>query len=124
VRVGAGEDGHDLLGAGVHGQVGDVGGDVDQVAGGRLHVVLEPVAPPHLAGAGDDVDRGFVGGVLVGLGAASGRDALEVHADGLRPDGLAGDAFEVGKALFSFVGLVCAYLAAILWHGHRWGLPA
>ena len=44
---------------------------------------------------------GFVGEVFVGADPAAGGDGEEVHAEGLRANRFAADAFVVGEALFA-----------------------
>src|SRR5215469_395256 len=83
VGVGAGDDGGDGFGsAGVVGEVGDVGGDVEEVAGADDGVVLEALAVPDTGFASEGADGSLVGGVLVGAGAAAGRDGDELHVEG------------------------------------------
>lgn len=101
VRVGAADHGSRGAGAGVEGEMGHVGGDVEEVSGLDLHPVLQVVAPVHHCDAVQHVDRGFVRGVFVGTGAASGRNSEKVHADAGRADGFSGDAGVVGEALFA-----------------------
>jgi len=123
VRVGAGDDGNSLDFSGVDRQVRDTSGDVDQIARIGGHKVFQLVAPIHHGIALHDVDRRFMAFVQMGLGAATGRDAQDVHADGLRPGGFAGDALKITKPLFAFVRLVKAQLLAGGGHGDRHGGP-
>lgn len=122
VRVGAADDRRGLAGAGVEGEMRHVGGDVEQVSGGDLHSVLKAVAPIHHRCALKHVDRGFVRGVFVGTGAASGRNGEKVHADAGRADGFSGDAGVVGEALFAVEGVGRAQFAAGGHGGLRMGM--
>jgi len=97
VRIGAGDDGNSLDLAGVDRQVRDTSGDVDQIARIGGHKVFKLVAPVHHGIALHDVDRRFMAFVQMGLGAATGRDAQDVHADALRSGGFASDALKKVK---------------------------
>jgi hypothetical protein len=106
IGVGAGDDGDGRFrGAGVVGQVWDVGRDVEEVGGVELDVVLEVRAVPHSADAAEHVDGAFMGGVFVGFGAAAGRDGEQLHVEGLGTDALRGDGRGVHEALFALEGL-------------------
>lgn len=109
VGIGAGDDGDDGVGeAGVVGQVGHVGGDVEEVTLVDDGVVFEVMSVPDAGGALEGVDGGFVGGVFVGLGAASGRDGDELHVDAGGADGFGGDGDVVLESLLAdegFAGL-------------------
>src|ERR1700730_9818746 len=105
VGVGAGDDGGAVLGgAGVVGEVGHVGGDVEEVGGFDDVVVLQLLSVPHAGDAAEDVEGGLVGGVFVGLGAASGGHAEELHVDGVGADGLGGDGGRGHQALLALGG--------------------
>ena len=104
--VGAGDDGGDCFGStGIVGEVRDVGGDVEEVAGADDGVVLEALAVPDSGFAGEGVDGGLVGGVFVGAGASAGRDGDELHVDGVGAYGFGGDADGVLEALLAGEGL-------------------
>jgi hypothetical protein len=113
VRVGAADHGSGGAGAGVVGQVGHVGGDVEQLACGDFHRVLKALAPVHDGGAFQYVDGGFMRLVFVRFSAASGRDGQQVHADGGGADGFGGDAFVIGEALFAGIQSGWAKFAAL-----------
>jgi hypothetical protein len=60
VGIGAGEDGHSLLGAVVIGQVRHAGGDVKILARRDGEVLFELRAVEHACFAADDIDRRLV----------------------------------------------------------------
>ena len=106
IGIGASYDGnHGIRCAGIVGQMGNVGGDVEEVARLDDCVVFEALAVPDAGLAGEGVDGRFVGGVLVGAGAATGRDGDELHVDCLRSDRFSGDGYVVLKALLAGEGL-------------------
>ena len=94
--------GHHVVGGLALGQVlDDVGlarGDVDEVAGLELGLVLEVVAPGHAQPPVEDVDRALALGVVVRARAGARRDAEHAHVDvvgsrrGLRDLGAPEDA--------------------------------
>ena len=47
MRIGAGDRGCRRAGAAVEGQMGHVGGDLEDVDGGEVHCVLKGLAPVH-----------------------------------------------------------------------------
>ena len=109
VGVGAGDDGDGVFRrARVVGQVRHVGGDVEKITWLELVVVFELVAVPHAANAAEQVDRGFVRGVFVGLGAAAGRDGEQLHVDGLGTHRFRGDGGGIHEALFALEGFARA----------------
>ena len=63
--------------------------------------MLELIAVPHGAYAAQHVDRALVGGVFVGLGAASGRYGEQLHVDGLGANRFRGDGRGIHEALFA-----------------------
>jgi len=106
IGIGPGDDGHNGFGrAGVVGQVWDVGGDIEEVAGSNDGVVFETLSMPHAGFAGERVDGSLVRGVFVGMRASSGRDGNELHVEVLRADRFSGDADRVLQTLFAGEGL-------------------
>src|SRR5690606_11882792 len=110
--VGARDDRRAGSGSGVEGQVGYVGGDVDEVPGLGLQPVLEALAPVHHRTAGKLVDSGLVRGVLVGAGAAAGRDRPKAHADAGGADAFTSESRIIGESLLAGVAFGGADLAA------------
>jgi len=92
VGVGARDEGDASFGrAGVVGQVGHVGRNVDEIARIDLHVLLKIFSVPHAGDSAERVDCGFVGRVFVCFGSAVGRDGDELHMKGARADRLGRD---------------------------------
>lgn len=93
MRVGSGDDGNRVAGAGVEGEVGHVGGY-------DFHRVLKGLAQVHDCCALPHVNGGFVRGVFVGLCEASTGDGQQVLANGAGARRLLVDAVTKGKPLF------------------------
>ena len=106
VGIGARDDRDNGIGeAGVIRQMGDVGRDVKEAAGLNDGVVFETFSMPHAGGAGERVDGGFVGGMLVGASATARWNGDELHMDGLRTHGFSRDGYGVLQALLADVRL-------------------
>ena len=113
VGVGAGDEGDaGGGGAGVIRKMGDVGGDVEVVAWLDDGVVFEVGAVPAMGRAAECVNGGFMRGVLMGFGAAAGRDGDDLQMDASRAGGFGGNANRVGEALYANVCFAALHDAA------------
>jgi len=124
VRIGAGQDGDGLALAGVDRQMGNTGGDVDQITGIGFHLVFKGMAPVHDRRPLDHIDRGLVLGMKMGLGPATRRNAQHVHANGSGAGCLARDPLKIIEPLLAGIGFAKAEFLAGIWHliGHRSGV--
>lgn len=101
----AGDEGEGLLGvAEVEGLVGDVGRDEDEIAGLVDHRLAKAAAVEGFDAALEQVDGGLEAGVVVGVGAAGGRDDDEVHGEPGAAGGGARDAEKIGQPLLRHGG--------------------
>jgi hypothetical protein len=114
VGIGPGHDPPGPFGVdGVGGDVRNVGRDADEIPrtglGPRLQLLTEPQHRPSL----QEVDRGFVSGVAVGLGSSAGRDRKKVGTQRSRSRRLGRDALELAQPLPLGAGRSCRK------HDHR-----
>jgi len=104
VGVSPRDDGKTGIGlASIVGEVWNAGRDVDKVAGLRDHVLAQVVTVPHAGFPAQDVYRGLVLIVTMGLSASSRGDVQKVHAQVLRTNSLGGDSGKVVESLLAGV---------------------
>jgi hypothetical protein len=83
---------------GVEFLMGDVGRDVDEVAGAGFVDEFEVIAPAETGATADDVDYGFEFAVMVGAGFGVGMDDDGAGPEFLRADAGVRDGFGAGHA--------------------------
>jgi hypothetical protein len=64
-------------------------------------MVFEFLAIPHARFTAEDVNRGFMTGVLMGLTPRTGRNGRDLQVDSARTHGLSGDAGRVQVSVFA-----------------------
>src|SRR5262245_36613200 len=80
VRIGAGNDCHTVIHiAQIVGSMRDIGREIDKVSGLGDEMVFEFLAVPHASFAAENVNRGFVTGVLMSLAPCAGRDGRDLQ---------------------------------------------
>jgi hypothetical protein len=95
----ADDDGFDgFVGAGVELLVGDVGRDVDEIAGAGFVHEFKVVAPAEAGATADDVDDGFEFAVMVRAGFGVGMNEDGAGPEFLGADFGVGDGFGAGHA--------------------------
>jgi hypothetical protein len=96
VRICSSDDGYTVINiTQIVGHVRDIGGNVNKVSGMGDEMTFQLVAVPHARFTAQNINRGFVTSVLMGLAPRAGWDGRDLQVDSACAHRLSGDAGRV-----------------------------